>query len=197
MEFSLSFKYGQVRKSLPFGCILREWEKGRLVETCPQCGGPLYVYRSFAQFLEGGRQQWSGYCPFCEVETHGNDLDRVTRFRNEMAQALETWGLHIRKTDDRSPQQFDEPSVEISDTLARLSFRGMSLLAHAVKGENLPAAQLLIEYGAEKDEEGFPELEAVLREVLACGEGDFGQHLMLEALLGVALRRLEERFRGE
>lgn len=128
-------KYGQVRKNLPLGCILREWKKGRLLETCPQCGGPLYVYRSFAQFLEG---------------------------------------------------------IE-----ARLTFRGMSLLAHAVKGENLPAAQLLIEYGADKDEEGLPGLEAVLREVLACGEGAFGQHLMLEALLGVALRRLEERFRGE
>lgn len=374
VEFYISFKYGQVRKSLPLGCILREWKKGRLVETCPHCGGPLYVYRSFAQFLEGGRQQWSGYCPFCEVETHGNDPDRVTRFRNEMARALETWGLHIRKTDDRSPQQFDEPSVEISDTVAkiravekdlqsledrppdnrwdkhgfalglqlareaveeddpdtlarlsslgfsfggpdeassllmdalekgqvnaidwllrmkadprggdegalalykavksgsawaverlltegieaRLSFRGMSLLAHAVKGENLPAAQLLIEYGADKDEEGlpelaaqygnaalvrltlplqclfstadlsrllaiaararnfetfrclldesfaenwegFPELEAVLREVLACGEGDFGQHLMLEDLLAHGLS-LEFRLDGK
>lgn len=40
-------------------------------------------------------------------------------------------------------------------------------------------------------------MKPFLREVLACGEGDFSQHLMLEALLGVALRRLEERFRGE
>lgn len=40
-------------------------------------------------------------------------------------------------------------------------------------------------------------MKPFLREVLACGEGDFTQHLMLEALLGVALRRLEERFRGE
>ncbi len=91
VEFDISFKYGRVRKSLPIGCILREWKKGRLVEACPHCGGPLYVYRSFARFLEGGWQQWSGTCPFCETETHGNDPDRVTRYRNEMARALENW----------------------------------------------------------------------------------------------------------
>jgi hypothetical protein len=374
VEFYISFKYGQVRKSLPIGCILREWKKGRLVETCPHCGGPLYVYRSFAQLLEGGRQQWSGYCPFCETETNGNDPDRVTRYRNDMGRALENWKLHIKKTDDRSPQQFDEPDVELADTVAklraverdlqalgdlptesrwdrngfalglklareaveeddpdtlarlsflgfsfggpdeakallmdalengqvnaidwllrmkadprgeddgalalykavksssawaverlltegisaRMSFRGMSLLAHAVKGENLAAARLLVEYGADKDEkglaelaaqygdaalvrltlplqclfstadlarmlgiaararnfetfrclldesfaenwEGFPELEAVLREVLACGEGDFGQHLMLESLLAHGLS-LEFRLEGK
>ena len=374
VEFYLSFKYGEVRKCLPLGCILREWKKGRLVETCPHCGGPLYVYRSFAQFLEGGRQKWSGYCPFCETETHGSDPDRVTRFRNEMARALENWGLHIKKTGDRSPQLFDEPFVEIADTVAklkaverdlqsledrpqesrwdkggfalglklarkavteddpdtlarlsslgfsfggpdeadtllmdalengqvnaidwllrmkadprgddegalalikaiksgsawaverlltegiraRMSFRGMSLLAHAVKGGNLPAARLLIEYGADKDEEGlpelaaqygdadlvrltlpfrcffsppdlarllaiaaralnfdtfrgllaqsvvenwegFPELEAVLREVLACGEGHLEQQFMLETLLAHGLS-LEHRLDGK
>jgi hypothetical protein len=374
VEFYISFKYGQVRKSLPVGCILKEWKKGRLVETCPHCGGPLYVYRSFAQLLEGGRQRWSGYCPFCETETHGSDPDRITLFRSDMARALENWGLHIKKTDDHSPQQFDEPFVEMADTVAklravehdlqsledlppesrwdkrgfalglklareaveqddpdtlgrlsslgysfggpdeaaallmealengqvnaidwllrmkadprgndegalalykavksgsawaverlltegigaRMTFRGMSLLAHAVKGENLAAARLLVEYGADRDEEGlaelaaqygnavlvrltlplqslfstaslagllviaaragnfetfrclldesfaenwegFPELEAVLREVLACGEGDFGQHLMLEALLGHGLS-LEFRLDGK
>ncbi|MFA0887740.1 MAG: ankyrin repeat domain-containing protein [Synergistales bacterium] len=374
VEFYISFKYGQVRRSLPIGCILREWKKGRLMETCPHCGGPLYVYRSFAQLLEGGRQRWSGYCPFCETETHGSDPDRVTLFRSDMARALENWGLHIKKTDDRSPQQFDEPFAEMADTVAklqavehdlqfledlppesrwdkrgfalglklareaveqddpdtlgrlsflgfsfggpdeaaallmealengqvnaidwllrmkadprgndegalalykavksgsawaverlltegigaRMTFRGMSLLAHAVKGENLPAARLLVEYGADREEgglaelaaqygdaalvrltlplqslfstaslagllviaararnfetfrclldesfaenwEGFPELETVLREALACGEGDFGQHLMLEALLGHGLS-LEFRLDGK
>lgn len=372
--FHLSFKYGQARKSLPLGCILREWKKGRLVETCPHCGGPLYVYRSFAQLLEGGSQKWSGYCPFCETETHGTDPDRVTRFRNDMARALENWGLHIKKTGDRSPQQFNEPFAEIADTVAKLraverdlqsledlplesrwgrhgfalglklareaveeddpdtlarlfslgfsfggpdeafqllmealesgqvnaidwllrmkadprgedegalalykavksgsawaverlltegigaqmSFNGRTMLAHAIKGGNLPAARLLVDYGADKDEkglpelaaqygdaalvrltlplqclfstaalarllgiaararnfetfrclldesfaenwEGFPELEAVLREVLACGEGDFGQHLMLEALLAHGLS-LEFRLDGK
>jgi ankyrin repeat protein len=374
VEFYISFKYGQVRKSLPIGCILREWKKGRLVETCPHCGGPLYVYRSFAQLLEGGRQQWSGYCPFCETETNGNDPDRVTRYRNDMGRALENWKLHIKKTDDRSPQQFDEPDVELADTVAklraverdlqalgdlptesrwdrngfalglklareaveeddpdtlarlsflgfsfggpdesfqllmdalengqvnaidwllrmkadprgedegtlalhkaiksgsawaverllteglsaRMSFRGVSLLAHAVTLGNLPAARLLIEYGADKDEEGlselaaaygdaalvrltlpfrcffsppdlarlmaiaaralnfgtfrglldqsamsnwegFPELEAVLREVLACGEGHLEQQFMLETLLAHGLS-LEFRLDGK
>ena len=89
--FSISFKYGQVQKCLPLGCILREWKKGRLVEACPHCGGPLYVYRSYARLLEGGKQEWSGTCPFCETETHGSEPDRVTRYRNEMARALENW----------------------------------------------------------------------------------------------------------
>jgi len=92
VEFSVSFKYGQVRKSLPVGCILSEWKAGRLVETCPHCGGPLYVYRSFARFLEGGKQEWSGTCPSCGTQTHGNDPGRVTRFRHDMARALESWG---------------------------------------------------------------------------------------------------------
>lgn len=374
VEFYLCFKYGQVRKCLPLGCILREWKKGRLVETCPHCGGPLYVYRSFAQLLEGGRQVWSGTCPFCETETHGTDPDRVTRFRNDMARALESWGLHVKKTGDRSPQQFNETFAEVPDIVAkvraverdlqsledlpaesrwdrhgfalglklareaveeddpdtldrlsslgfsfggpdeadallmdalgngqvnaidrllrmkadargddegalalikavksgsawaverllteglsaRLPFRGMSLLAHAVKGGNLPAARLLVEYGADKGEEGlpelaaqygdaglvrltlpfrcffsppdlarlsaiaaralnfdtfrclldqspvenwegFPELEALLREVLACGEGRLEQQFMFEALLKHGLS-LEYRLDGK
>ncbi len=374
VEFTISFKYGKVEKSLPLGCILREWKKGRLVETCPHCGGPLYVYRSFAQFLEGGRQQWSGYCPFCEAKVEGTDPDRVTRFRNEMGRALENWGLHIKKTDDRSPQQFDEPDIDLAETVAKIkavehdlqsledlppesrwgvrgftlglklareaveeddpdtmarlsslgfsfggpdesfqllmdalgkgqvnaidwllgmkadprgedggalalykavksgsawaverllregigaqmSFNGRTMLAHAIRGGNLPAARLLVEYGADKDEEGlaelaaqygdaalvrltlplrclfstadlarllviaararnfetfrclldesfaenwegFPELESLLREVLACGEGDFGQHLMLEDLLAHGLS-LEFRLDGK
>jgi len=372
--FYISFKYGQVRKCLPLGCILKEWKKGRLVETCPHCGGPLYVYRSFAQLLEGGKQQWSGYCPFCETKTSGTDPDRVTRYRNEMARALENWKLHVKKTGDRSPQQFNETFAEVSDTVAkiqavendlqsledllpesrwekrgfvlglklareaveeddpdtlarlsslgfsfggpdesfqllvealengqvntidwllrmkadplgedegalafykavksgsawaverlltegiktRMSFNGRTMLAHAIILGNLPAARLLVEYGADKDEEGlpeltaqygdaelvrltlpfrcffspadlarlmaiaaralnfgtfrglldqsalsnwegFPELEAVLREVLACGEGHLEQQFMLETLLAHGLS-LEFRLDGK
>jgi len=372
--FSISFKYGQVRKCLPVGCILREWKKGRLLETCPHCGGPLYVYRSFAQLLEGGKQEWSGYCPFCETETQGTDPDRVTRFRNEMARALESWGLHVKKTDGRSPQQFNETYAEIADTVAkvraverdlqaledlppdsrwgshgfalglklarealeeddpdtlarlsslgfsfggpreasnllmealergqvnaidwllrmkadprgddggtlalykavrsgsawaverlltegieaRMSFDGRTMLSHAIILGNLPAARLLIDYGADKDEEGlpelaaqygdadlirltlpfrcffsppdlarllaiaaralnfgtfrclfdqsavenwegFPELEAVLREALASGDGHLEQQFMLETLLAHGLS-LEHRLDGK
>jgi len=117
--FHVSFKYGEVKKSLPVGCILSEWKKGELLTECPQCHKPLYVYRTVIQYLPGGNRLWKGYCPACEEYYDGTDPDLIDRFTNRMAVALEKWEMRISLTGKRSPQLFDGPPVDLLNIVDR------------------------------------------------------------------------------
>lgn len=49
---------------LCLGHLVLGWQLGILVQTCPECGGSVYVY-SIAGSPGSGRNSSSGYCPTC------------------------------------------------------------------------------------------------------------------------------------
>lgn len=55
---------------IPLNSLADSWARGRLVSTCPKCGGASYVMGAVTQpFRRGNR--WFGICPECRSAVAG------------------------------------------------------------------------------------------------------------------------------
>ena len=55
---------------LPIGILLKLWEKGHFLHTCPDCGGTVYILSAGGSILSGSHQ-FRAICPRCKKEVVG------------------------------------------------------------------------------------------------------------------------------
>ena len=53
---------------IPLGVLVTLWKKGELIEQCPECSGPLYIFQSLGIPLSGSNSSM-GACTRCK-KTH-------------------------------------------------------------------------------------------------------------------------------
>ncbi|MEA2104240.1 MAG: hypothetical protein U9P79_06330, partial [Candidatus Cloacimonadota bacterium] len=55
---------------LPIGILLKLWEKGHFIHTCPDCGGTVYILSASGSILSGSHK-FRAICPNCKKEVVG------------------------------------------------------------------------------------------------------------------------------
>jgi hypothetical protein len=55
---------------LPLGGLVEKWMSGELLDTCPECGGTVYIIGATGNPLSGSHQ-WRGLCPTCKADRFG------------------------------------------------------------------------------------------------------------------------------
>lgn len=55
---------------MPLGALLLLWKEEKLIETCPDCSGKVYLFSAGGSPLSGSNS-WGGICPACDRIRYG------------------------------------------------------------------------------------------------------------------------------